>query len=91
MPRISTGEEALPSQAPPPQQQQHMTSLLMMDRCAQCHVTGVPLLSPDEPVGQQGTPVSPAAMNKPRYIYISIHASVFAVLDDDCYWENCVR
>ena len=32
------------------------------DRCAQCHAVGVPLLSPDEPVGMAPVPGS----NKPR-------------------------
>jgi hypothetical protein len=36
------------------------------DRCAQCHVVGLPLLAPDEPVGV----AQPTDSTKPRYVYV---------------------
>ena len=77
MPRISEAEEgtastggpvetsAPPHPAPPAEPDNSPKGATAVDQCAQCHAVGVPLLAPDEPLGQS-VPISPATKAKPR-------------------------
>ena len=60
----STASAATSSGAPP-NPQSSSSGPSSGDRCAQCQAIGVPLLTPDEPVGMAPTPNS---SNKPRYV-----------------------
>jgi len=97
MPRMSASEVEGEGQPPHPHHPHHSsmpardatTTMAPAPACAQCHATGVPLLAPDEPLGQQQqVPVSPATSNKPRYCnscMIGKKVRVFWPVDESWY------